>query len=619
MTIKSLVLKNFRAYKDIKIDFDSNMNVIIGQNDIGKSTILEALDIFFEGGVVNIEGNDLNKELDKGFIEIGVEFLIDNSKEIIIDTTYKTTPKKEFLLNQNDNLEIIKKWEIKNKKSKVGKPKIYLKSFYPKIDKNIVSFKNSDLKKELKELCSDAEYKEKNKGSNALIREAIYEKLGCYNESIEKELIEVDMEKDGGKDIWTSFIQNELPLYFLFQSDRTNKDSDGDIQNPLKTATKKIVSEFEKEFNNIRERLEEKLTQIGNDTIEKMEDMGLDIANSLIPKVNHKNLDTLFSFNLESDDGIPLNKRGSGFRRMVMLNYFRAEADRKLEEDKKEKNRKTIKNVIYAIEEPETAQHPNHQIMLIEALIKLSQKENHQIIITTHTPEIAKMVNENNLILVSRDETKNPIIVKNNEDKLKLISNTLGIHPFYNKKIVVCVEGEFDIKFIKNINQVISEYKNIIDLEKENITLIPLNGGNLKNWVDRNYLKDSNIIEIHIYDRDSNSGKNTEQYKKECSKIKNRKDKSYCFMTKKREMENYIHKSLIENRFEINLDEIEDYDIVDIPTYIQNKINNNLDEKAIKGILNGQLSKEITKEHLIELKAFDEIKGWFEKMKELSQ
>jgi len=619
MTIKSLVLKNFRAYKDIKIDFDSNMNVIIGQNDIGKSTILEALDIFFEGGVVNIEGNDLNKELDKGFIEIGVEFLIDNSKEIIIDTTYKTTPKKEFLLNQNDNLEIIKKWEIKNKKSKVGKPKIYLKSFYPKIDKNIVSFKNSDLKKELKELCSDAEYKEKNKGSNALIREAIYEKLGCYNESIEKELIEVDMEKDGGKDIWTSFIQNELPLYFLFQSDRTNKDSDGDIQNPLKTATKKIVSEFEKEFNNIRERLEEKLTQIGNDTIEKMEDMGLDIANTLTPKVNHKNLDTLFSFNLESDDGIPLNKRGSGFRRMVMLNYFRAEADRKLEEDKKEKNRKTIKNVIYAIEEPETAQHPNHQIMLIEALIKLSQKENHQIIITTHTPEIAKMVNENNLILVSRDETKNPIIVKNNEDKLKLISNTLGIHPFYNKKIVVCVEGEFDIKFIKNINQVISEYKNIIDLEKENITLIPLNGGNLKNWVDRNYLKDSNIIEIHIYDRDSNSGKNTEQYKKECSKIKNRKDKSYCFMTKKREMENYIHKSLIENRFEINLDEIEDYDIVDIPTYIQNKINNNLDEKAIKGILNGQLSKEITKEHLIELKAFDEIKGWFEKMKELSQ
>jgi len=617
MILKSLILKNFRGYKDIKIDFDNNMNVIIGQNDIGKSTILEALDIFFEGNVINIEGSDLYKELERGFIEIGVEFLIDNSEEIIIDTNYKTTPKKEFLLNQNNNLEIIKKWEIKNKDSKVGKPKIYLKSFYPKIEKNIISLKNSDLKQELKELYSEMEYQEKNKGSNALIREAIYEKLNCYTETVDKELLEIDMEKDGGKDIWTSFVQNELPLYFLFQSDRANKDSDGDIQNPLKTATKKIVSEFEEEFNKMKKGLEEKLNQIGTDTIDKMKDMGLDVANSLTPKVRNKNLDTLFSFSLESDDGIALNKRGSGFRRMIMLNYFRAEADRKVKEDKEKKAREKVKNVIYAIEEPETAQHPNHQIMLIDALIKLSQEENHQIIITTHTPEIAKMVNENNLILVSRDKNKNPILIEDNESKLKLISNTLGIHPFYNRKVVICLEGEFDIKFIKGINQAIDEYKNIIDLEKENIALIPLQGGNLKNWVDRYYLYNSNIVEIHIYDSDIGSGQNAEQYKKQREKINSRPDNSTCFMTQKREMENYIHKSLIENRFQINLDEIEDYNMIDIPTYIKNKTN--LDEKAIKGILNGQLSKKITKEHLIELEAFDEIKGWFEKIRELSE
>ncbi len=37
MVLKSLILKNFRAYKDIQINFDENMNVFIGQNDIGKS------------------------------------------------------------------------------------------------------------------------------------------------------------------------------------------------------------------------------------------------------------------------------------------------------------------------------------------------------------------------------------------------------------------------------------------------------------------------------------------------------------------------------------------------------------------------------------------------------
>ena len=47
MILKGLKLENFRSYQNFTIDFDENLNVIIGRNDIGKSTILEALDIFF--------------------------------------------------------------------------------------------------------------------------------------------------------------------------------------------------------------------------------------------------------------------------------------------------------------------------------------------------------------------------------------------------------------------------------------------------------------------------------------------------------------------------------------------------------------------------------------------
>jgi len=624
MIVKSLILKNFRAYKNMVLHFDSNMNVIIGQNDIGKSTILEALDIFFEGGIINIEGNDLNKELETGFIEIGVEFLIDDSKEITIDTTYKTTPKKEFLLNRIGNLEIIKKWEIKDKDSKVGKSKIYLKSFYPKIKQNIISLKNSDLKKKLKELCSDIEYKEKNKGSNALIREAIYEKLHCYDETMDKELLEIDMEKDGGKDIWTSFVQNELPLYFLFQSDRANKDSDGDIQNPLKTATKKIVSEFEEEFNKIKEGLEEKLNQIGIDTIDKMKDMGLDVANSLTPKVRNKNLDTLFSFSLESDDGIALNKRGSGFRRMVMLNYFRAEAEKKIIE-------KNNKNVIYAIEEPETAQHPNHQKMLIQALLELSNKDNHQVIITTHTPEIAKMVNEDNLILINKNADKNPMVIEDNEDKIKLIIDTLGILPNINIqniqkiKVVVCFEGYTDVEFIRNINQNIQEFKDIIDVDDESVFLVFLGGSTLEHWINNQYLDKLKIPQLHIYDNDSNQvlEKNRNKYKKFIEKIK-RQPNNYGFVTQKAEIENYIHPNIIKEEYQFEtFYHLEEDNWLNrwsnrenLPNYVkQNKTNNN---KALKNQI-PELSKKLTKEHLDELEAFEEIKSWFEKIKELSE
>ena len=48
MKIESLTLENFRIYKDpVTVSFN-DLTVLIGKNDIGKSSVLEALDIFFE-------------------------------------------------------------------------------------------------------------------------------------------------------------------------------------------------------------------------------------------------------------------------------------------------------------------------------------------------------------------------------------------------------------------------------------------------------------------------------------------------------------------------------------------------------------------------------------------
>ena len=47
MRIKSLYLDNFRGYESsTSIDFES-LTAFVGKNDIGKSSILEALYIFF--------------------------------------------------------------------------------------------------------------------------------------------------------------------------------------------------------------------------------------------------------------------------------------------------------------------------------------------------------------------------------------------------------------------------------------------------------------------------------------------------------------------------------------------------------------------------------------------
>lgn len=605
MKLKSLILKNFRSYKDVKILFDKSMNVIIGQNDVVKSTILEALDIFFEGGTIKIDITDFSKNAEDNKIIIGTEFVVDGEKEILIDTSNKTKLTDEYLLNGDGFLEIVKEFEIKNEK--LQKEKVFIKAQYPKEYSNepLINMKISDLKKKLNEKFNEEEVEDIDKRTNAEIRKALYGKA-----SNEFEEIKIDITKEDAKAVWEQ-LKKWLPLYFLFQSDRANKDSDADIQNPLKSATKIAVAKFEEQFNEIKSQLEEELTKIGNETIDKMKEMGLENTNSLKPQISNKGLDTLFSFGLESDNGIALNKRGSGFRRMVLLNYFRAEAERKLESDENKD-----KDIIYAIEEPETAQHPNHQKMLIEALKELSHKDNYQLILTTHTPEIAKMVRLENLILISKDN--DIATIDNSENKLKAISDTLGIHPFFKHKVVVFVEGENDIKFLLNINQHIGDFKNIIDLKEEQISIIPLHGGNLKNWVDRDYLKDSNIIEFHIYDSDLNSGKNTNKYQEEIDKVNSRKDGSCAIKTQKREMENYIHKSLIEKEFGIDLSGIADYNVEDIPSFITSRIHVAKTEEAIKAILNGRFSKQLTREMLEELGAFDEIKGWFEKIKELA-
>ena len=62
MKIHSIKIRNFRSYKnEIEIELN-NLTALVGKNDIGKSTILEALDILFNDGnaVVKIDKTDVN-------------------------------------------------------------------------------------------------------------------------------------------------------------------------------------------------------------------------------------------------------------------------------------------------------------------------------------------------------------------------------------------------------------------------------------------------------------------------------------------------------------------------------------------------------------------------------
>ena len=196
------------------------------------------------------------------------------------------------------------------------------------------------------------------------------------------------------------------------------------------------------------------------------------------------------------------------------------------------------------------------------------------------------------------------------------IIKTMGLLPEIGK-VVVCIEGTNDENFLLNINNGIDELKNIIDLQSKIncglLAIISMHGSNLKDWINRYALKNTNAIAFHLYDKDDD-----QKYILNIEKINSRKDGSLGTLTEKREIENYIPKGIIEKEFDIKLNLIptENWDEVDVPVKVK-EIKHALKESDIKSIICGKLSKTITKKDLESLNAWDEVEDWFKKINEL--
>jgi len=391
MRIASIKLKNFRSYRDeveVKID---DLTVFVGKNDIGKSTVLEALDIFINNGngAVKMDKTDINifeSKRDNKETVITVCFE-DLPEKVIIDTSVETTLEKEYLLNEHGQLEVIKRYQ------NGGNPKVFIKALHPsnEICEDLLTKKNSDLKKLIKELGIECE----NQSINSVMRLAIWNSV---IDEIELKTKEIDVSKEDAKKIWEK-LSKYLPIYSLFQSDRKNHDSDSEVQDPLKEAVKAILSnhELQDTLHEVANEVEKKLKEVSTRTLEKLKEIDSNIAESLNPVIptteSLKWQDVFKNVAISGDEDIPINKRGSGVKRLVLLSFFRAEAERRQESDDNS-------GIVYAIEEPETSQHSENQHLLIQAFISLAQADNTQVIITTHSPLIVKKLQFSNLRLI---------------------------------------------------------------------------------------------------------------------------------------------------------------------------------------------------------------------------
>lgn len=119
--LEKVIIENFRSYETFtEIDFN-DLTTIVGKNDVGKSTILEALEIFFNNSTVKIDSKDYCVKTGSSNVLIGCVFS-GFKEEIVLDETASTTFKNEFLLNEYGMLEVHKIYDCSKK---TIKPEIF--------------------------------------------------------------------------------------------------------------------------------------------------------------------------------------------------------------------------------------------------------------------------------------------------------------------------------------------------------------------------------------------------------------------------------------------------------------------------------------------------------------
>lgn len=593
MRLKAVILQNFRAFRERTRVYIGDLTALIGRNDVGKSTVLEALEIFFNNKAIKMEPADSSRPGDSDEVLIGCVF-DDLPGQVVIDATHPTTLAAEHLTNEDGDLEIHQVW---NCGAKTPTHTVYAWARHPTAEgyDSLLALSRTDLRARLKE--PEVDDTDVPQNANAPMRQAIW----ASAPDLALASVRVPLAKGDAKNTWEQ-LQKSLPVYALFRADRPNRDDDAEVTDPLDAAVRQAVETVRDELDRIKEAVQKQALKVATATVDKLKELDRDAAEGLYPDFREEpKWDRIFKLTLTGEDDIPMNKRGSGIRRLLLLSFFRAEAERVREDQQRP-------NVIYAVEEPETSQHPQNQRLIIESLMQLADRDGCQVLITTHVPGLAGYLPTGAVRYVKATPGGAVEVDPASEDVYGLIAEELGVVPDNRVEVLVCVEGPNDVHFLHHISRMLHGHNaHLPDLDADpRVVCIPMGGGNLCHWVQNHYLRPLGRREVHIYDRDSQG---TPKYQDYMNEVNARTDGSWAVSTSKRELENYLHQDALTDAFGVAVPVT---DTLDVPHTVRALLNCN--EGQAKRRLNDDAARHMTPARLHQRDPSGEVEGWLHRI-----
>lgn len=432
MKIKSAVIKNFKTFNQDGIAFSfNNLTTLIGENSVGKSNILEALDLFFNFSKTKITFKSFHH--DNYLIPIVIELTFDKLSEIEIKT-FKSH------LDENDNLTITQYIEAASTDEEKTLEEVSLEEIDYVESKHGTKFQptaqydwtivNDDKpptktnikawwKKDLK--VGEFDFKTLFDSPVEPTQDVYLEKLKLlwadHFESIPHERITGD-EKILG---WKSKLKANLPKYFYIPAIKNVAD---DLKNTKSSAlgeligwlsnsvSKEIKEEFKTESQKLVGALLKKIDDDGSGkskigAINKAlnENIGFDIGCSLELKFGSPEIEDIVfpQPKVYAHDGYysEITEKGHGVQRLALFSLLRTYNTFDFGKGSSDRN------MIIGIEEPEIYLHPPLKRSTYSLLRKISEG-NDQVVYCTHDSLFLSVEYFDEIKLFRKSEEKAP-------------------------------------------------------------------------------------------------------------------------------------------------------------------------------------------------------------------
>ncbi len=494
--IEEISIAHFRSYSELKINKIGNILVIVGENDIGKTSILEAMDIFCQkdGGRLHYKDSDfqvLSSDNVRDEFSIEAKTSDGNGKYVAclskrsqilseVSIPLRYFPVSDIFDDEQSYSQIKNDIESKVRAYYTENDAYYLKQQFELLFKLIKDQKQlqallDQLPSDLKSLLGSPDNAVSNESeiitNNSDYEDIIVQILTLYKDYDCKTEFEKLKELCPGEVFLDSFdfdsniinppyISNDNPnkeeiirlsIICFFKQHLLKECFPLSAMNFLDLKRKELALGGETKFDEILSAYDnqKKVLELVDEYVGECttEPAIVDNARKILSQFEGP-------ANLIANDNIRIGNRGTGVKRLIYL-YYNILLSRINYENR---------NIVFAIDEPEMSLHPSQQRELMRALKEIS--EYNQVILTTHSPVIVKEMGNaiDDVRILTSDGCKN----LSEQDKTKrLISNYLSINEInyiafdeptieYHQELYGFIQSTFNLNVGKLNNEIAS-------------------------------------------------------------------------------------------------------------------------------------------------------------------